>query len=79
MLQENTFKELLLPIAAYYRQEVSPPILKIYFRHLSENLTEAEFREAVEKMVIQCPARMGLPSPEQIVEIIVGSRSAMAL
>jgi hypothetical protein len=79
MLEESKFNKYIEPITEHYRHELSPPILKIYYKHLSENLTDAEFMEALEKTVIRFPVRMGLPSPQEIVEIILGSREAMAL
>ena len=79
MLEESNFHSYIKPIAEHYRHELSLPIAKIYYQHLSENLNDAEFMEALKKMAIQFPVRMGLPSPQEIVEIILGSKQAMAL
>jgi hypothetical protein len=79
MLLETNFNEWFKPIATHYRHEMSAPILKIYYEHLSKNLTETELMEALKKVVIKFPVQKGLPSPEQIVNIIVAPREEMAL
>ena len=79
MLEESVFKQQFERVAAHYSYKLTPPIARLYYKHLSENLTEEEFMQALEKVVIQFPPRMGLPSPQEIVEIIAGSKQALAL
>ena len=79
MIEQNIFHERFQVIAAHYGYEVTPPVSKVYYNHLSDNLSTEEFVEATEKAMIQFPVRMKLPSPQEIVEIIVGSKEPMAL
>lgn len=79
MLEEQKFKQYFELIANHYKHEVSPPILKIYYEHLSENLTEEEFMQAMKQSVVKFPFYKGLPSAGQFVELILGSRESKAL
>ena len=79
MFEENSFNDQFKAIAKHYKYEISAPILKIYYEHLSKNLTTEEFMEALKQAVVKLPVYKGLPSPEQIVELILGSRQSLAL
>ncbi len=79
MFDRTIFIDQIKPIAIHYKHEMSEPILKIYYEHLSENLTEEEFIQAMKQSVVKLPAYRGLPSAEQFVELILGSRESKAL
>lgn len=79
MFEENSFNIRFKAIAGHYKHEMSPAILKIYYEHLSENLTEEEFIQAMKQSIVKLPFYKGLPSAEQFVDLIKGSRESKAL
>lgn len=79
MIEQNIFDERFEVVAAHYGYKVTSPVSKLYYNYLSENLTTDKFVEATKKVMIQFPVRMGLPSPQEIVDIILGSKKDKAL
>lgn len=78
MLEESLVNGHLSLLAEYYKQDISPPIAKIFYRYLAENLNEAEFLEAIQLVIETMPPKKGMPSPVEIVELIRGSKQAKA-
>lgn len=79
MFDEAVFYNQFKAIASHFKHEMSGPILKIYYEHLSENLTEEEFIESLKQSAVKLPVYRGLPSADQFVELIKGSRESKAL
>ncbi|MBN3925625.1 hypothetical protein [Nostoc sp. NMS4] len=79
MIEESLFLERFEEIAGHFGYRMTEPVVRIYYKHLSENLTQEEFIEAAERSMIEFPVRRQLPSPKEIVELILGSRESKAL
>ena len=79
MIEQSLFLERFEEIAVHFGYEVTEPIAKIYYEHLSENLTTEEFIQAAQRSMVEFPVRRQLPSPKEIVELILGSRESHAL
>ncbi|BAY28151.1 hypothetical protein NIES2100_79800 (plasmid) [Calothrix sp. NIES-2100] len=78
-LDEKIFVEQFKILAKHYKYEIHPTIAKIYYKYLSENFSNEEFLQVVEMALIQIPTRMGLPSAQELVDLMKGSRTAQGL
>lgn len=79
MIEESLFLARFEEIAAHFNYRMTEPVVKVYYKHLSQNLTTDEFMEAAERSLIEFPVRRQLPSPKEIVELIKGSLESKAL
>ncbi|MFW9265188.1 hypothetical protein, partial [Nostoc sp. CALU 546] len=79
MIEQSLFLERFEEIAVHFGYKVTAPVAKIYYEHLSENLTTEEFIQAAQRSMVEFPVRRQLPSPKEIVELILGTRESKAL
>ena len=56
--------------------QIPETILDIYYKYISENLTEEEFKSAIAQVVINCQF---MPTPKQIVELVKGNQESLKL
>ncbi|MBN3871544.1 MAG: hypothetical protein HWQ23_15065 [Nostoc sp. JL33] len=52
MLQETVFNETFLEITNYYNQALSPRISRIYYEYFSKNLSDQEFMDADDSIMV---------------------------
>jgi hypothetical protein len=75
-IDSRIFVELLGELEAYYKRELTPFAKRVWYKHLSEKLTNDEFYAAVESAIV---SRQFMPSPQELVEVIKGDDQTNAL
>lgn len=80
MINAETFRKHMGLLAEHYQaKKIQPAILGIYKKHLDKNLTEPQFVESVEMAVIKYPVRHGLPSAQELVDLVRGTLELQAM
>jgi hypothetical protein len=65
MLDKEIFATQIGELAAYHKKDISSFVQRIWYKHLSQSLSTAQFEQAIELAFVKCNF---MPTPEQLVE-----------
>lgn len=76
MLDKKVFSTQLNELAAYHNRPLSEFVERVWYKHLSKNLTTEQFEQAIEVAFVKCAF---MPTPEQICEFGGGGQKSQIL
>lgn len=76
MLNKKIFSAQLNELAAYHNRTMSDFVERVWYKHLSKNLTTEQFEQAIEAALVRCEF---MPTPEQLCEFGGGGQKPKIL
>lgn len=73
MLDKKIFSTQLNELAAYHNRPLSDFVERVWYKHLSKNLTTEQFERAIEVAFVKCSF---MPTPEQLCEFGGGGQKS---
>lgn len=75
-IDPKVFSQLVDELQTYYKREFTPFVQRVWYKHLSAQMTTEEFVNAIEQAIV---SKQFMPTPDELVESVRGDSEVLAL